>query len=162
MTTNTCDDATGTGGGRERPWLEYREQADGLWLEREFDTVAQAEAWAHEHLGNDVVDVGRVHDPELVPAAWAQAGYATAASVAEWIEIGIGTPVLAQEWIGAGFTPESASAWCEIEGMSPSRAMSAVNNGVAPIDIERVRRADPDWQRSVSDEVAAPDMGPWL
>lgn len=146
-------------GVHERPWLEYRTTGDGPWLDREFDTIHQADAWGHEHLGVDVADVSQTHPPNSVPAEWAAAGYTSPDAVAEWTSIGIDTPVLAQEWVDAGFTPESASAWAEIEDMTPSEAMAAVNAGVAPVDIERIRRADPDWTRPICDQVADPDMG---
>ncbi|WAX55123.1 hypothetical protein M6B22_11180 [Jatrophihabitans cynanchi] len=50
----------------ERPWIEYRTDADTPWREREFDTVEEAEAWAHQHLGLDVADVGPAQIPEPV------------------------------------------------------------------------------------------------
>lgn len=52
--------------GHERPWIEYRTDADNPWREREFDTVEQAEAWAHQHLGLDVADLGPAQIPEPV------------------------------------------------------------------------------------------------
>jgi len=109
-----------------------------------------------------VLDVSRVHAPVAVPPDWRDAGYTSVDAVAEWTSIGIESAMLAQEWVDAGFTPESASMWCEIEAMTPSEAAQAVNNGVAPIDVERIRRADPAWARPVDPEVAAPDMGIWL
>lgn len=60
----TDNDYTAT--GHEKPWIEYRTGGDGPWREREFATVEQAEAWAYEHLGVDVVDVSIVHVPELI------------------------------------------------------------------------------------------------
>lgn len=47
----------------ERPWIKYRSDGDGPWREREFATAEQAEAWAHQHLGVDVADVGTVQIP---------------------------------------------------------------------------------------------------
>lgn len=155
--------------GREvthrRVWIEYRLTGDGPWLEREFDSVAEAERWAHAHLGVDVTDVSTVHLPELdhaVPRDWLDAGWTSLGAVAQWTCIGIESPMLAQEWIDAGFTPESAGMWVEIEGMRPSQAMEAVNTGVAPIDVERIQRADPDWERPAEPEIAKPGMGIWL
>lgn len=52
--------------GHERPWIAYRTDADSPWRDREFDTVEQAEAWAHKHLGLEVADVGTVQIPEPV------------------------------------------------------------------------------------------------
>jgi hypothetical protein len=49
-----------------RPWIEYRTDADAPWREQEFDTAAQAEAWAYKHLGVDVADVSIVHIPEVI------------------------------------------------------------------------------------------------
>ena len=52
--------------GHKRPWIEYRTDADSPWREREFDNVEAAEAWAHDHLGLDVADVGPVQIPDPV------------------------------------------------------------------------------------------------
>jgi hypothetical protein len=60
------NDETHAAAGHERPWIEYRTDADSPWQEREFDTVEQAEAWAHKHLGLEVADVGTVQMPEPV------------------------------------------------------------------------------------------------
>lgn len=49
-----------------KPWIEYRTDAGSPWCDREFDTVEAAEAWAHQHLGLDVADVGSVQAPEPV------------------------------------------------------------------------------------------------
>jgi hypothetical protein len=80
-------------------------------------------------------------------AAWLAAGYASPAAAMEWTAIGIDAPTVAQKWIDAGFTPDSASLWVEVEDMEPSEAATCANNGMTPVDVERVRRADPGWTR---------------
>lgn len=116
----------------------------------------------HSGVGGDRVNPWAWPEQDDVPLGWAGSGYTSAAAVAEWTSIGIDSPLVAAQWINAGFTPEQASGWVEISDMSPSEAMEAVNNGVAPIDIERVRRADPDWTRPEDPSVADPDMGVWM
>lgn len=57
----TNNDATSDSG---RPWIEYRTDGNGPRRVRSFDTVEQAQRWAHWHLGADVADVGTIHVPE--------------------------------------------------------------------------------------------------
>ena len=78
---------------------------------------------------------------------WLTAGYRSPAAITEWTAIGITTPQRAQQWIEAGFTPESAALWVEVQDMSPSEAATCANGGLSPVDVERVRRADPGWRR---------------
>jgi hypothetical protein len=88
-----------------------------------------------------------VNRTESDAGAWAAAGYTTADSVSAWTAIGIDTPDVAQQWVRAGFTPESASLWVEVPDMTPSEAATCANGGLTPVDVERIRRADPWWTR---------------
>jgi len=48
-----------------RYWCEYRVAAHPeAWLEIEFTTWEEGNAWIDAHLGGDVIDVSAVHDPE--------------------------------------------------------------------------------------------------
>lgn len=79
--------------------------------------------------------------------SWADTGFTSTASVAEWTAIGIDTPAVAQQWIDAGFTAESAAWWVKVPDMTPIEAATCANGGMTPLDVQRIRRADPGWAR---------------
>jgi hypothetical protein len=135
------------------------------WQWIDAGVVDPAVAYTWEAQGDDPSLARRWTEAGCSPAEagqWRAAGYHDPSVVAEWTSIGVDDPAVAQEWADAGFTAETAALWVEVEDMTPSAAMAAINSGTAPVDIERVRRAEPDWTRPVEPPVAEPDMGVWL
>lgn len=104
------------------------------------------DALARMGIGADITASDR-HAAGRDLTQWAAAGYATPSAVAEWTSIGIDTPAIAEQWVAAGFTAESASLWVEVPDMTPSEAASCAAVGMTPVDVERIRRADPGWSR---------------